>query len=251
MNIPKQLSDIKLYHLELLTGLDFEDNKDRRLNEIAVICDTTLDELYNLSIKELQDVISEVEWFFLLTPEDVEMKFEFDVDGEKFELAKSYNDLTGGQFIDLNYYIENNKHNHWTVTKYMMAICSKSDKNNIVGSLDELNRRVKIIENLGLDIVYGYATYFIEKKKSLNNLSTVISTITVQQSSQDSGHNITESGVGQGFFMSIVGEIFLGLMICLGWVYQTFFLHLPIQMKQIKLKIKSIITSITNINKSL
>lgn len=251
MNIPKQLSDIKLYHLELLTSLDFEDNKDRRLNEIAVICDCTLDELYNLSIKELQDVINGVEWFFLLTPEDVETKFEFEVDGEKFELAKSYNDLTGGQFIDLNYYLEANKHNHWTVTKYMMAICSKSDKKGTVLSLDELNRRVRIVECLGLDIVYGYATYFIEKKKSLNKLTALISTITEQQSSQDSGPNITESGDGQGFFMRIAGEIFLGLMISLGWVYQTFFLHLPIRMKQIKLKMISIITSITNINKSL
>jgi|688.fasta_scaffold03657_7 hypothetical protein len=259
MKIPKELKDIKLKQLELIADIDENvTTQERRLKEIAILCNMDYDELYySKDIKTVTNAMNDLKWFYQLTTDDINQDvFEFNVNNINYKLIKEMNELSFGQWVDLDYYISDNQENYWTMTKYIMALCSSINgvDHSYPSTSNELSERVSIIENLSLDIVYGYTSYFLKKKDRLKELSQVYSMLNSQnQNGQVIGNPTIKNGDGPQWYMTLLMEMFLGLMMLIGWTYIHVYLPCQSRMKEVSLKVKSILRlkQNTNLNKTL
>lgn len=259
MKVPKELKEINLKQLELIADIDENTTlQERRLKEIAILCNMDYNELYySKDVKTVTKLIDELKWFYELSPQNIEQDiFEFNVNNINYKLIKEMNELTFGQWVDLDYYITENQNNHWTMTKYIMALCSsiKGVDHSYPSTSIELSERVSIIENLTVDIVFGYTSYFLKKKDRLKELSQVYSILSSQnQNGQDIGNPTIKNGDGQAWYMTLLMEMFLGLVMSIGWTYIHVYLPCQLKMKEVSLKVKSKLRlkQNTNLNKTL
>ena len=259
MKIPKELKDINLKQLELISDIDENATlQERRLKEIAILCNMDYNELYySKDVKTVTKLIDELKWFYELSPQNIEQDiFEFNVNNINYKLIKEMNELTFGQWVDLDYYITENQNNHWTMTKYIMALCSSINgvEHSYPSTSIELSERVSIIENLTVDIVFGYTSYFLKKKDRLKELSQVYSILSSQnQNGQDIGNLTIKNGDGQAWYMTLLMQMFLGLMMLIGWTYIHVYLPCQLKMKEVSLRVKSKLRlkQNTNLNKTL
>jgi hypothetical protein len=259
MKVPKELKEINLKQLELISDIDENATlQERRLKEIAILCNMDYNELYySKDVKTVTKLIDELKWFYELSPQNIEQDvFEFNVNNINYKLIKEMNELTFGQWVDLDYYITENQNNHWTMTKYIMALCSsiKGVDHSYPSTSIELSERVSIIENLTVDIVFGYTSYFLKKKDRLKELSQVYSILSSQnQNGQDIGNPTIKNGDGQAWYMTLLMEMFLGLVMSIGWTYIHVYLPCQLKMKEVSLKVKSKLRlkQNTNLNKTL
>jgi hypothetical protein len=253
MKIPKKLNDINLKQLELIADIDENTTlQERRLREIAILCNIDYNELYySKDVKTVTKLIDELKWFYELTPQNIQQDiFEFKHDNVEYKLIKELNELTFGQWVDLDYYITDNQNNHWSMTKYIMALCSsiKGVDHSYPSTAKDLTERVSIIENLSLDIVYGYTSYFLKKKDRLKELSQVYSILNSQNQNGEVIGNLTmKNGDGQVWYMTWLMEMFLGLMILTGWIYIHVYLPCQLKMKEVLLRVKYKLQLNTNI----
>jgi hypothetical protein len=247
MKIPKELKDIKLKQLESIANIDETTSlQERRLREIAILCNMDYNELYySKDIKTVTKLIDDLKWFYQLTIDDINQDvFEFNVNNINYKLCQEMNELTFGQWVDLDFYISENQNNYWTMTKYIMALCSSINgvDHSYPSTANDLSERVSIIENLSLDIVYGYTSYFLKKKDRLKELSQVYSMLNSQnQNGQVIGNPTIKNGDGQAWYMTWLMAMFLGLMMSIGWIYIHVYLPCQSRMKEASLKVKSIL----------
>ena len=238
MKVPKSLEEIKITALEQIAVLENEDEKERRWKEIAILCNTDYnDMMQNQDIISVVSSINEIKWFYELDPESIEQKFEFEYEGIKYKLIKEMNELVFGQWVDITTYTELHQNNYWTATKYIIALCSsiEGQEHSYPKTEKELLERLNVIENIGLDVIYGYTSYFNLKKKAWKNLSNLsLQLNSIQQNIVDSGQDTIKNGAGQGFFMTYVGVILLILMICVGWIYTKCYIPLVSKMKGLR-----------------
>ena len=259
MKIPKELKDINLKQLESITNIDETTSlQERRLREIAILCNMDYNELYySKDIKTVTKLIDDLKWFYQITTDDIKQDiFEFNVNNINYKLIKEMNELTFGQWVDLDYYISENQNNYWTMTKYIMALCSSINgvDHSYPSTANDLSERVSIIENLSLDIVFGYTSYFLKKKDRLKELSQVYSMLNSQnQNGQVIGNPTIKNGDGLRWPMTWLMAMFLGLMMSIGWIYLHVYLPCQSRMKEVSLKVKSILRLNTNtkVNKTL
>jgi hypothetical protein len=259
MKIPKELKDINLKQLESIANIDETTSlQERRLREIAILCNMDYNELYySKDIKTVTKLIDDLKWFYQITTDDIKQDiFEFNVNNINYKLIKEMNELTFGQWVDLDYYISENQNNYWTMTKYIMALCSSINgvDHSYPSTANDLSERVSIIENLSLDIVFGYTSYFLKKKDRLKELSQVYSMLNSQnQNGQVIGNPTIKNGDGLRWPMTWLMAMFLGLMMSIGWIYLHVYLPCQSRMKEVSLKVKSILRLNTNtkVNKTL
>lgn len=244
MKVPKKLNEINLKQLELIADIDENATlQERRLREIAILCNIDYNELYySKDVKTVTKLIDELKWFYELSPQNIEQDiFEFKYDNVEYNLVKEMNELTFGQWVDLDYYISDNQNNHWTMTKYIMALCTsiKGVEHSYPSTAKDLSERVSIIENLTVDIVFGYTSYFLKKKDRLKELSQVYSILSSQnQNGEVIGNPTMKNGDGQAWYMTWLMEMFLGLMMLIGWTYIHVYLPCQLKMKEVLLRVK-------------
>jgi hypothetical protein len=226
MKTPTTLNDIKLYHLELIELMNLQDDKDQRLKEIAILLDTDFETLYSLPLNDLNTIIKDIQWFYHLKPEDITPKYNFEYQGTKYQIQTDYGKLSGGQLIDIENFSKNFK-NNWTLTKYIIAVCmyKEGDEKSYYKSQEEFNKSLEIVNELPLDIVYGFLSFFLHKKESLKTISDL--TLQAKELIQNMDTYTKTSQESMDFytvFGTFLGKILLGLMMLLGWMHMTFFL---------------------------
>jgi hypothetical protein len=102
--------------------------------------------------------------------------------------------------------------------------------------------------------VFGYTSYFLKKKDRLKELSQVYSILSSQnQNGEVTMNHTTKNGDGQRWYMTLLMEMFLGLVMSIGWTYIHVYLPCQLKMKEVSLKVKSKLRlkQNTNLNKTL
>jgi len=238
MKYPKQLKEITIEQMENIALIDTEDDNRRRLQEVAILCNTDYESLINdTDIEKVNELINGVKWFYDLQMEDIgEPVFEFNHKGINYSLVKELSELTFGQWIDLDLLITNNQDNAWAMTRFIITCLSKSDKQKAYfKDPKDLYNRADEFKSLTLDKVFNYTSYFFKKKRKWNQLSLLSSTLNLESQSMDiSTISTTTNGDGQGFFMTLLAKILLNSIVLVGWIYTKYLHYFPSKMKEVK-----------------
>lgn len=100
MNLPKNWMEITYYQYCELVDIEINDYDNKILEQLAVILDTSVDDeiIDDLSIDEVFEIFSRLKWLKNPLPKKIEKVFNQ-------KKLKSFNDLTLGEFIDIEFYL--------------------------------------------------------------------------------------------------------------------------------------------------
>lgn len=250
---PKSLNELTLKMIEPLGDVYDTDVTNFRLKEIAVLVGMEYNDVYKLPLETANDLLKKLEWFYKLDPKDIQPVYEFEHNGIQYTLMKEINELVMGQWVDLDAYMNNIK-NHWTLTKHIIALCSqiKGVEHSYPNNGKELEKRLKVIEELPLNIVFGYTGFFLTKRlqwKELSHQYLILNSL--NQNMDINTQTITKNGGGlKSWLVNCAMEIFLNMMVCVGWVYMNVLPFFQLQMKKLKSKLKSITSLMKNIKRN-
>ena len=185
MKLPSSWDEILVDQYIELRGLDTElPYFDLMLETISIVTDTDIDELEELSFNEVLDIEKQLVW---LTSEPSKKIIEEVIEyGEEyitpngFELCdpvatyhyKGLDNLTLGEFIDLNHYFsENFVEELPTIAAILYRQTKVNEWNETIiepYDYDPRNRRELFME-VGITQIYGIITSFLEYKSNFEN----------------------------------------------------------------------------------
>lgn len=110
MNLPNSWHDVKLYQFKELREL--KENSgffNTQLETIAILADVSTDELEDLAIEEVTELFKRVKW--VLNEPKKGVSSELEIEGQTY-LLKPFKKLTLDEFIDLDYFLQNDYLKH-------------------------------------------------------------------------------------------------------------------------------------------
>jgi hypothetical protein len=162
-NLPKSWDEILVDQYIELRGLDNElPYFDLMLETISIVTDTDIDELEELSFNELVAIEKKLVWLTSEPSKNVTQTID------KYQY-KGLDDLTLGEFIDLNHYFSENFVEELPTIAAILYRQTKLNKWNETITepyeYDPRNRRGLFME-VGIVQIYGIITSFLEYKSN-------------------------------------------------------------------------------------
>lgn len=112
MNLPSSWHDVKLYQFKELRALkNSQGFFNIQLETLAILADVSTDELEDLEIKEIGELFTSVKW--VLHEPKKGLSNELLIDGHTYVLMP-FKKLTLDEFIDLEYFLQNDYLDHIT-----------------------------------------------------------------------------------------------------------------------------------------
>lgn len=102
----RKWSDITVGDYNELLGIDrIEDPVEKQATLLAFLTDTSTDEIYNLKLNEYSQLNAQTSWLFN-KPEPISTCPEtIELNGQKYNVTKDLRNITAGQYIDFNNYL--------------------------------------------------------------------------------------------------------------------------------------------------
>jgi len=100
MNLPKNWLEISYFQYTELLDIEINDYENKILEQLAVLLDASVDDeiIDSLDFEEVLDIFSKLKWLKSPIPKKVEKIY-------KNKKLKDFNDLTLGEFIDIEFYL--------------------------------------------------------------------------------------------------------------------------------------------------
>lgn len=175
MNLPNSWHQVKLYQFKELRELSENVGFfNTQLETLAILADVPSDELEDLEIEDITELFKRVKW--VLNEPKKGVSSELSIDGETY-ILKPFKKLTLDEFIDLDYFLQNDYLKHIT---HVMAVFYRridADKWNNVSFEPYIYspfERQELFEDVEVTKVYGvihdylkYRENFMQKYASL------------------------------------------------------------------------------------
>lgn len=181
MKLPNSWDEILVDQYIELRGLDNElPYFDLMLETISIVTDTDIDELEELSFNELVTIEKQLVWLTSEPSKDIAPHFsklggrpykgyKVDVNYKPYWHYKGLDDLTLGEFIDLNHYFsENFVEELPTIAAILYRQTKLNEWNETIiepYEYDPRNRKELFME-VGITQIYGIITSFLEYKSN-------------------------------------------------------------------------------------
>ncbi len=102
LNLPRNWNDITFYQYQELVDIELNIEDNKMIEQLAVLLDTSPDDevINDLDIDEVIDIFSKLKWLQKPIPKKIEKTI-----GDK--KLKDFSDIRLGEFIDIEYYLNN------------------------------------------------------------------------------------------------------------------------------------------------
>jgi len=212
INVPTSLSEITLgqYQKYLKIAENNQDGNFLDAKMIEIFCGVPLSESYKIKMSSVRAVIDILNELISTTPNHVE---RFKMNGTEYGFVPDLDELTLGEYVDLDNNISNWDNMHIAMNVLYRPIKhSQGRRYNIVEySVDNENK----MKDMPLDAAIGSIFFFYNLGIELSRHTILYSNN--QQEMKDIHHQLTsqESGVGINQFMDSLTEILQDLKISL------------------------------------
>lgn len=157
----KKFNEIKdIFSEKKLT--EESDILDTNIRLVACLCDSTEDEVINLPVNELNNLLSQTD--FLKEEPKVNIRTEYEVCGEKYELVTDLKKITTSQYIDYQTFIKDGYKNMANICAVFLLPKGKKYGENYdildIGSIFEQNLRY-------VDAMAIFGFFFLQFKISI------------------------------------------------------------------------------------
>ena len=166
INIPESLSEISLaqYQKWLKISDKNEDNNFLKQKMIEIFCNIPLKQVLNIKANDIDTIVEDINNIFLLEPK---FKDRFEYNGIEFGFIPKLDDMSFGEYIDLDTYLPEWQTMHKAINVLYRPIKYSKKEKYLIEDYESADKYD--MKQVTLDIVFGSLVFFYNLKKELLN----------------------------------------------------------------------------------
>ena len=200
IDVPDSLKEITLEQYQKYEKLNTEDNKDTTFLQqkmVEVFCNLNLKDVASIKYKSVQEITKHLNKIFNVK---TELTTTFKLGDKEFGFIPMLDDITLGEYIDLDTYLAEwaNMHKAMNVL-YRPIKFKKGNKYNIEDYKETDN--TELFKHIPLNVVMGSLVFFWNLKNEL--LKTILNYLTKETEEMTMEQRLVLQGSGDGILQSL------------------------------------------------
>ena len=218
INVPDSLNEITLYQYQRFEKLIQENEASHFVNQktIEIFCNIDLKDVARIRIADIDDLISHLNTLLQQKPK---LTKTFKLGVYEFGFIPKLEDMTSGEFIDLENYLSSTETFNQAMAVLFRPIKSKVKDLYIIEEYESSYKYSEVLKYMPLDIALGSMVFFWTLQKDCVNALTDYIQNEVEQS-EEAKQVLVRNGVGINQFTQQLKGIFSDSMPLLNYQSQ-------------------------------
>ena len=232
VNVPTTLSEITLEQYQRFVKLE-GDEEFLTHKMLEIFCGLPLADLPNVRVKDVSNVTSHI---YKMLNEKPKLKPTFTIGKQEFGFIPEIDNITYGEFIDLDTYIQDIQNLHNTMAVLYRPITKQVGERYLIEPYESASKYAELMKQAPMDVVMAASLFFYRLGNEL--LQATLSYLEKENQKTSSVDKPNSLSDGDGTLPSInsLKEILEGLEESLNWSYTSAFSSSPLKSKSKKLK---------------
>jgi hypothetical protein len=194
ISIPTSLSEIKLSQYQKFVKIANENEEGTFLNQkmVQIFCNVDLYVVAKMKQQDLNYAVGKITELFKNIPELVT---KFTLNGTEFGFIPNLNDMSSGEYMDLDGYIVDWEDSHRSMAVLYRPIKQKLSNKYLIEDYEGSDKFAEQMLNAPMDVVLSSKVFFWTLGRELLK-STMDSLAESKQMSSANKHNLGKDGVG-------------------------------------------------------
>jgi hypothetical protein len=211
--VPTDLSEITLDQYQRFVRLD-GDEEFLTHKMLEIFCGVPLAKLPNVKFKSLAGVVNRLNGMFGTKPS---LKQEFNLDGKTFGFIPSIEDISFGEYVDLDNYMADTLNLHNTMAVLYRPITQRAGKRYDIEPYESAEKYSDLMKQAPMDVVLGATLFFYRLGNDL--LTATMNSLEKQKMSTPQSHNSEGSGDGTPHSTTLLKEMSQSLRMWEDWAF--------------------------------
>jgi hypothetical protein len=211
--VPTDLSEITLEQYQRFARLD-GDEEFLTHKMLEVFCNVPLSKLPNVKFKSLSGVVNRLNGMFATKPS---LKQEFTIGGKVFGFIPNLEDITFGEYVDLDNYMADTQDLHKTMAILYRPITQRAGKRYDIEQYESAEKYSDLMKQAPLDVVLGATLFFYRLGSDL--LLATMNSLERQQTNIAEKLNSEGSGDGTPRSITLLKEMSQSLKMWEDWAF--------------------------------
>jgi hypothetical protein len=218
INVPDSLNEITLYQYQRFEKLIQENEASHFVNQktIEIFCNIELKDVARIRIADIDDLLLHLNNLLQQKPK---LTKTFKLGVYEFGFIPKLEDMTSGEFIDLENYLSSTESLHQAMAVLFRPIKSKVKDLYTIEDYESSYKYAEVLKYMPLDIALGAMVFFLTLQKDCVNALTDYIQNEVEQSEQ-AKQVLAKNGVGINQFTQQLKGIFSDSMQSLNYQSQ-------------------------------
>jgi len=188
--VPTSLSEITLDQYQRFARLE-GDEEFLTHKMLEIFCGVPLAELPNVKFASVANVMRHINTMFSEKPN---LKTEFTIGGETYGFIPNLEDITFGEYVDLDNYMGDVQELHKTMAVLYRPITERIGKRYAIEPYESASKYSASMKDAPMDVVMGASVFFYHLGNEL--LHATLTYLESQKTSIHPNHSSVESGDG-------------------------------------------------------
>jgi hypothetical protein len=211
--VPTDLSEITLDQYQRFVRLD-GDEEFLSHKMLEIFCGVPLAKLPNVKFKSLAGVVNRLNGMFGTKPS---LKQEFNLGGQTFGFIPSIEDISFGEYVDLDNYMADTLNLHNTMAVLYRPITQRAGKRYDIEPYESAEKYSDLMKQAPMDVVLGATLFFYRLGNDL--LTATMNSLEKQKMSTPQSHNSEGSGDGTPHSTTLLKEMSQSLRMWEDWAF--------------------------------
>jgi len=210
INVPESLNEITLYQYQKFEKLIQDNEASHFVNQktIEIFCNIELKDVARIRIADIDDLLAHLNNLLQAKPK---LTRTFKLGVYEFGFIPKLEDMTSGEFIDLENYLSNTETLHQAMAVLYRPITSKVKDLYTIEEYESSYKYAEVLKYMPLDIALGSMLFFWTLLNDCGNALSHYIQNEVEQSEQ-AKQVLEKNGVGINQFTQQLKEIFSSSM---------------------------------------
>jgi hypothetical protein len=192
--VPTDLSEITLEQYQRFARLE-GDEEFLTHKMLEVFCNVPLNKLPSVKFKSLSGVVNRLNGMFATKPS---LKQEFTLGSQTFGFIPNLEDITFGEYVDLDNYMADTQELHKTMAILYRPITQRAGKRYYIEQYESAEKYGELMKQAPMDVVLGATLFFYRLGSDLllatmNSLEKQTTSIAEKLNSEGSGDGTPRS----------------------------------------------------------
>jgi len=230
--VPTSLSEITLEQYQRFARLQGDDEFLTK-KALEIFCNVPMEQLPNIRFKDISGVSKHLN---AMMKEKPSLTARFVLDGQEYGFIPNLEEITYGEFVDLDSYMSDIQELHKTMAVLYRPVTQKAGKRYNIEKYESANKYCEEMKQAPMNVVMGSVLFFWTLGNEL--LSSILTSLEEAIPKTSTPHNLNSENDGVGTIPSIplLKEMLDDLMKLEGYPFTNALPSLPMKNKKPKLK---------------
>jgi len=230
--VPTTLSEVTLEQYQRFARLEGDDEFLTK-KALEIFCNVPMEQLPNIRFKDISGVSKHLN---AMMKEKPSLTQRFTLNGQEFGFIPNLEEITYGEFVDLDSYMSDIQELHKTMAVLYRPVVQRVGKRYAIEKYESANKYCEEMKQAPMNVVMGSVLFFWTLGNEL--LSSILTSLeeAIPKTSTPHNPNSENDGVGTTPSIPLLKEMLDDLMKLEGYPFTNALPSLPMKNKKPKLK---------------